>query len=172
VRSPKTGPATRARSAHTLRPGSIQEQVLLATEQRRRKRNWSLVAGAIAVLMIAGHELNQWRLNQWLGEEQTTLATDGAILEISEVNSVFEEHRKTDPTYPLPGFIAEQLPTGNYHNVREGLINLAAEAVESGDRLELANQLALLGAAALSENDLAGARALVKTQEMHPVRMR
>ncbi len=81
-----------------------------------------------------------------------------ANITIKPVDSVFELRRQTDPTYPLPGFIAEQLPHGNYQRKHNVLIQQAAQAVREEDRLALAQGLALMGANSLSENDLASSR--------------
>lgn len=77
---------------------------------------------------------------------------------ISNVESVFAEHRKTDPTYPLPGFIAEQMPLGSEHVIKKDLMQRAANAAKVEDRLALGSALALLGAASLAGNDLSGSR--------------
>ncbi len=62
--------------------------------------------------------------------------------------------KENNPSYPLPEHIAKALPEGDYESVRTRLMNAAATAVRNEDRLQLANQLALLGAAALSDSDL------------------
>ena len=79
-------------------------------------------------------------------------------LTIEPVKSTFSERRKTDPTYPLPGFIAEQMPSGDSQDIKQGLMAQASDAVRQSDRLRLGNTLALLGAAELNDNDLDGAR--------------
>ena len=62
--------------------------------------------------------------------------------------------KENNPSYPLPEHIAKALPEGDYESVRTRLMNAAAMAVRNEDRLQLANHLALLGAAALSDSDL------------------
>ena len=62
--------------------------------------------------------------------------------------------KENNPNYPLPDHIAKALPEGDSDSVRTRLMNKAAMAVRDEDRLALANQLALLGAAALADSDL------------------
>ena len=80
------------------------------------------------------------------------------FLTIKPVESIFAEHRKTEPSYPLPGFIASQMPVGDYQQIKHVLIEQASQAVRMDDRQSLGKGLALLGAAALYENDLASSR--------------
>ncbi len=62
--------------------------------------------------------------------------------------------KENNPSYPLPEHIARALPEGDYDSIRTRLMNAAATAVRNEDRPQLANQLALLGAAALADSDL------------------
>jgi len=127
----------------------------LPSAQKKSGPLHSIVAACVVIASIGLFEI--W---QRLNTETDTSAevVQKAPVSIEAVSTVFAERRKTDPTYPLPGFIAEQLPSGGYQTQRNSLIAQAASAVAQGERLELGNRLALLGAAALSENDLAGAR--------------
>lgn len=116
-----------------------------------------LLTGCAGVLAVASVVLFESGL---LRSESDVIDTPPASLEISikPVDSVFAKHRETDPTYPLPGYIADQMPQGNYATIKKSLIEQATDAVKIDDRPRLANGLALLGAAALSENDLAASR--------------
>jgi len=127
---------------------------LSAPEERQRDLKRSAVAGVLVLIVLGVIEYRDWSESKLA--EPTAAIDTGPV--IAPVASVFAEHRKTDPTYPLPGFIAKQLPSGSYQSQREKLMARAAIAVETDSRLELGNQLALLGAASLSENDLASSR--------------
>ncbi len=128
-----------------------------SAKERRRTRIATCLAGAFVLSVLL---LTEFRGALWpdgsLEQQPSADLSDEPI--ISPVESLFAKHRATEPTYPLPSFIAEQLPSGSYQNVRAQLIRNTVSAVEAGNRLALAQSLALLGAATLAENDLASSR--------------
>ena len=116
---------------------------------------FTLLAGLIILGILAYIELPKYCCTQAPPPELEETPT----IAIKVVESVFAEHRKTDPTYPLPGYIAEQIPLHqNINDVKKNLTLRASDAVQNDDRLALGSALALLGAASLYENDLHGSR--------------
>lgn len=124
---------------------------------RKRSRLMTGLAAFCVMSLVALIELRGlWNDTEPSIDAGRQAESNGPI--IQPVDSMFARQRASEPTYPLPGFIAEQLPDGQYSRVRSQLITRAAAAVHSDDRGALAHAVALLGAAALSENDLASAR--------------
>ena len=123
-------------------------------ENPNRNKLITLFSGLIVLSLLAYFEYSE----RCCKTQTPTEHDQQAAVSISTVDSVFAEHRKTDPTYPLPGFIAEQMPVGSDNAIKEDLIQRAANAVQADDRHALASALALLGAASLSENNLSSSR--------------
>jgi len=119
-----------------------------------KNRLFTAIAGVLVVAGILYYENSRFSSKP----ENNLEAEAEHAIRIQPVESVFSEHRKTDPTYPLPGYIATQMPEGDYPDIKRSLIDQASQAVLVNDRHELGNRLALLGAAALSENDLDASR--------------
>lgn len=115
------------------------------------------IAAIIVVVAIAVFEFRDQLLGDAPSADMLTTDSPAEPL-IQPVDSVFARQRESEPTYPLPGFIAQQIPEGSYQTARRQLTTRAVSAVQMGERGELAHAVALLGAAALAENDLSGAR--------------
>jgi len=113
----------------------------------------SVLAGLFSVIAIGWfHSINTDDIVTGGKYEPPTLPVPLTPAEIDA--QTIAALKQNNPSYPLPEFIAKALPEGDYDSVRTRLMNEAALAVRNEDRLELANQLALLGAAALSDSDL------------------
>jgi len=138
-----------------LKPNRTAQSTQANNNDCRNNRLRSGFAGVLVLSAIVAFEARNW-----FAPAVVPVADNPAeeTVVLQPVSSVFAERRVTDPTYPLPGFIAKQLPAGSYQRQRDKLISQAAAAVANDNRLELGNRLALLGAASLADNDLDGAR--------------
>lgn len=130
------------------------QEPFIPRENSNRNKLVTVLSGLIILAVLAYIELPKHCCEEPVSNEQNT----APLTSISAVDSVFSEHRKTDPTYPLPGFIAEQMPLGSNNSIKKDLMQRAAIAAQSNDRQGLGGALALLGAASLAGNDLSGSR--------------
>jgi len=120
----------------------------------RKNRILTAFAGLLALAAVMLYESGLFLQKNPAGSDPEAEIT----IHIKPVDSSFAEHRKTDPTYPLPSYIAKQMPEGEYRHVKRTLIEQTMEAIRLDDRKALGSGLALLGAAALNGNDLPASR--------------
>ena len=121
--------------------------------QTLNKYRNSILAAVLATLAISWfHSLNKKDIITGGKHEPPTLPVPLTPAEADAIT--IAALKENNPNYPLPEHIAKALPEGDYDSVRTRLMNKAAMAVRDEDRLALANQLALLGAAALADSDL------------------
>lgn len=135
---------------------TTQDQLDRQREKKRARLRTAIVGVSLVTALVFFEFRDSFGPHGSTDNNHSVALLEGPSIE--PVKSLFAQHRIAEPTYPLPGFIAKQLPEGAYQTVRTQLIRNTVAAVQDDDRLAVAHSLALLGAAALAENDLASAR--------------
>jgi len=112
-----------------------EPESFIPRENPNRNKLVTLVCG---LTLLSGLAYYEWSDHKHKTEAPTEQALPAPVT-ITTVDSVFAEHRKTDPTYPLPSFIAEQMPLGSDNAIKTDLMQRAVTAVENEDRHALAS---------------------------------